>query len=219
MRALVALLLPLPMFAADLTVRDVRLEVGPGDVSSFDGEIRYRSGPNSMFATQTVNDDEYGGSSPFCISAMYSRADLAPIGFLWAAGIEWQTSHDDVGDDTFYTDLIGAKARLGIGWTPAPFWRLEATAEGHLGYMRTEDADVDSGGNLDYADATGAYSAIGLQLGAGYAIKGRWEVGVSLRAMTYSAQLDADFDRTGGSYEAEYDWVMLSAAVVGGYRF
>lgn len=213
------LLLPFTLAAADLQISDVRIEIGSGEVSSFDGEIRYQSGANSMFASQTITSDEWDSDAPFCVAALYSRGHLDPWGFVWAAGVEHQSSTEEIDEESFDTDMVGAKVRAGIGWTPAPFWRIEATAEGHLGYMTNEDADIDAQGNWDRADATGAYQAIGLQIGAGYAIKGKWDVGVSLRAMTYTAQLDADFDVTGGSYEADYSWVFLSAAVTGGYRF
>lgn len=212
-------LLSLPLLAADLQVRDIRIEIGRGEVSDFDGEIRYRSGPNSMFASETLTDDEWDGDSPFFLSALYTRGNLDPVGFVWAVGIEYQGSSTEVVGETFDTDLVGAKGRAGVGWTPAPLWRVEATAEGHLGYVRSEDADVTSSGEIDRSDATGVYSAIGLQIGAGYVFKGKWDVGVSLRAMRYSAQLDADFGVTGGSYEADISWVYLSAAVTGGYRF
>ena len=219
MRPLLLSLLALPLCAADLQISDLRLEIGRGEVSNYEATYRYQQGGNSMFATQTLTSNKYDGDAPFAISALYSRGKLDPVGFVWAAGIEYQGSSEEVDGETFDTALVGAKVRGGIGWTPAPLWRLEATAEGHLGYISADDADVTAGGDLDRAEATGNYSALGLQVGAGYAFKGKWEVGVSLRALWYTATTDADFDATGGSYEADLSWIFLSAAITGGYRF
>lgn len=219
MRPLIISILALPLCAADLQISDLRIEIGRGDVSGYEATYRYREGANSRFATQTLTVDEYEGGDPFAISALYSRGKLDPAGFVWAAGVEYQGSSEEVDGETFDTALIGAKVRGGIGWTPAPLWRLEATAEAHVGYIQADDADMTAGGNMDRAEATGSYTALGLQIGAGYAIKGKWEVGVSLRALWYAASTDADFDTTGGSYEADLSWVFLSAAITGGYRF
>lgn len=213
------LLLPFTLCAADLQVSDLRIEIGRGEVSGYEATYRYKQGSDSMFATQTLTVDEYDGDAPFAISALYSRGLLDPVGFVWAAGVEYQGSSDDIDGESYDTALIGAKVRGGIGWTPAPLWRIEATAEGHLGHMRVDDADMTSNGDLDRATADGAYTALGLQIGAGYAIKGKWELGVSLRALWYSASTEADFDQTGGSYEADITWTYLSAAITGGYRF
>jgi hypothetical protein len=214
------LLLPLTLCAADLQVRDLRLEVGHGDLADYEAEYRYTAGPASELPSGTYTSDEYDGGSIFSIAALYTRADLAPFGFLWAAGIEYQTSSDDIDGETFTTDLVGGKVRLGMGWTPAPLWRFEATAEGGLGYMQVDDADVVSGsGVLEKATADGHYAAIGLQIGGGYAIKGKWEVGLSARLMHYEAETEAEFDGIGSSYEADLSWLLWSVAVTGGYRF
>lgn len=218
-RPLLVSLASLPLLAADLQISDVRLEVGRGDLVSYDAEYRYTEGPGSAMSSGTYTSDSYDGEEPVFISALYSRANLAPFGFVWAAGIEYQNSSDEIDGERFDTDLIGAKARAGLGWTPAPFWRVEATAEGHIGWMRVEDADIGALSSLDRSTADGAYSALGLQIGAGYAFKGKWDVGVSLRAIRYDATTDAEFSATGGSYEADLSWVLLSVAVTGGYRF
>lgn len=220
MRTLLALaLLSSTCAAAELQIRDIRLEIGQGTVSNYDAEFRYRAGPNSLVPSQTVRSTEWTGSDPGMISILYSSAHLAPFGFLWAAGGEFQSSDEDVDGESFSTIMAGAKVRLGVGWTPAPNWRVEATAEGHLGYISSEDADVTNQGLMDRADATGSYSALGLQVGGGYAFKGHWEVGASLRALGYQASTSADFSATGGSYDADYSWLLWSAAITGGYRF
>lgn len=216
---LALLLLPLPLLAADLQVNDLRIEIGKGEVQNFDGTIHYKEGANSAFATQTITDDEWDGGSPLALSALYSRGKLDPAGFVWAIGVEYQTSESTAAGETFKTDLLGAKARAGIGFSPADGWRIEATAEGQLGIVSGEDADLTASDTIDRADTEGTFQAIGLQVGAGYAIKGKWEIGASFRVLGYSAQVEADFDQTGGSYDADYSWVFWSAAVTGGVRF
>ncbi len=219
MRPLLLSLVSLPLIAADLRISDIRLELGRGDVSGYDAEYRYAAGAGSVVPSGTYTQDEYEGDAPFFVSALYSRANLDPIGFVWAVGIEYQGASDELDGETYDTDMVGIKARGGIGWTPAPLWRIEATAEGHAGYIRAEDADFTSSGDPDRSTADGNYSALGLQIGAGYAFKGKWDVGVSLRALWYSASTEAEFEQTGGSYEADLSWVYLSVAVTGGYRF
>lgn len=219
MRPLLLSLASLPLLAADLQISDVRLEVGRGEVSGYEAEYRYTAGGGSVVPSGTYTQDEYEGDAPFSVSALYTRGLLDPWGFVWAAGVEYQGASDEFDGETYDTDMVGFKARGGIGWTPAPLWRIEATAEAHAGYIRAEDADLPSSGIPDRSTADGTYSAVGLQIGAGYAFKGKWEVGVSLRAMWYTATTEAEFDVTGGSYEADIKWALLSFAVTAGYRF
>lgn len=220
MRPLLLSLLSLPLVCADLAVRDLRIEIGHGDLAEYDAEYRYRAGAGSALPSGTYKSDDYDGGGVFSASALFSRADLSPVGFLWAVGVEYQNASDDLDGMTLDTDLIGAKVRLGVGWTPAPLWRMEATAEGHLGHISVDDADFDTGTSEWNRDtATGSYTAIGLQIGAGYAIKGRWEIGASARLMSYAASTEADFDQVGSSYEADLSWLLWSVAVTGGYRF
>lgn len=213
------LLLPLTLTAADLKISDLRIEVGAGEVSNYEAEYRYKSGPLSMSPSGTYKSTDYDGSAPLAISALYSQGSLSPFGFVWAAGVEYQASDEEIAGESFGTDMIGAKVRAGIGWTPAESWRLEATAEGHLGYIRAEDADITDGSDLDRSEADGSYSAIGLQLGVGYVLKERWEIGASFRVLAYRADTEADFDVTGGSYEATVEWLLWSASLSAGYRF
>lgn len=219
MRTLILSLLSLPLFAADLQVRDIRIEAGRGAVSGYDAEYRYTAGPGSQIASGTYKATDYDGDGPITVSAMYVRANLHPVGFLWAVGVEWQNDTESVGTESFDSNMVGAKGRLGVGWCPVDRLRLEATIELQLGYVSNEDADVDGVGNLDRDTATGSYQAYGVQLSGGYVFAGHWEVGASVRGSYYSAQTSADFSRTGGSYDADFSWSFFSAAATIAYRF
>lgn len=219
MRTIALTLLYLPLLAADITVSDFRLEAGAGTVTNYDAEYRYKAGPISGVGSGTYKADSYDGDGPLFLSAMYTHANLDPVGFLWAAGVEWQNDTEDVSGESFDTNLIGAKVRLGIGWAPIERLRLEATAEGQFGYISAEDGDVDNLGGFERETATGTYQCIGVQVSAGYVFHDHWEVGASARALAFSASTEADFDNTGGSYEADLSWTYLSIAATVAYRF
>jgi hypothetical protein len=219
MRTLALALLSLPLLAADLQVKDLRLEVGRGSVSSYDAEYDYDAGPDSALPSGTYTADEYEGTAPVAVSLLWSRGNLKPWGFIWAAGGEWQHSEDDALGLTFDTDVFMAKGRAGVGWCPGERWRLEATAELAVGYIRVEDADVDTNGDVWREDATGSYTHIGAQVGAAWITNKGVEFGVSFRALACAAYTEAEFDQTGGGYEADVTWVLLTGALTVGYRF
>lgn len=214
------LALGIPLQAVEMQVRDIRLEVGTGDILNYEAEYRYTSGSNSLFATQTVRSSDYDGDNPAFISIMYERANLREHGgFIWGLGGEYGWSSEDVVGETFDSYSIGIKGRAGWAFALSEVVHLEITAEGQVGIVSIEDADVTASSQLDRATADGNYSSLGVHLGGYWHIKNGWLVGVSLRGLGVQMNTEANFDRTGGSYQGDISYQFWTVAASGGYRF
>lgn len=205
---------------ASINVRDFRASVGVGSISNFSGEFNYKAGANSKYATQKITTDDAGDDNPVLFSLSYNRASIKNrVAFLWSLGIEASTASEQDDGEYYDTNTFGGRARGGLAVSFSDKLHAEIAAEIGLGYMTVDDADVTTSGATDRATATGDYNYYGISAGLHYHIKRGWTVGAEGRASKFSARTDCQFNTTGGSYTASFDWVMVSGAIVAGYRF
>jgi hypothetical protein len=208
-----------PAHQDGLHVNDLRLEVGVGSVMNYDAEYRYTAGANSLSSSGTYKFHNYTGNSPMLVSIMYEGGQLDPFGFIWGLGAESSFSKSSAVGETFKTMLLGVKSRGGFGFSPAENWRLEATAEIHLGIVDGQDADIAQNGFIDRAEVSGSYHAFGGQISIGYLLSDHVEIGLSGGLLRYSAETHATFDYTGGSYTSDESFRLSSIAATIGHRF
>jgi hypothetical protein len=205
---------------ASVNISDFRLSVGVAEVRDYSGEFRYTEGPNSMFGTEKLEDEENPSGNLLIMSVMYQLAESEEnFTILWGLGAETATGSDDFEGGNYDTNTYGLKFNGGAALQLTGALHLEFLADFGLGIIRSEDADRTLTNQIDRATASGQFIQYGVKIGAHYYLGKGFSLGVETSASRFNASTDAKFSATGGSYEANYQWLQLSAAGSLSYRF
>lgn len=166
-----------PVTAADVFIRDIRL-VGGVAASNYEAD-----------SNEADIDDGYR----FGLMGMVSFGELSAIGGLAAgAEVNYLSADGDAAD----IDIFGVTVHAAWAFSPplAPAFHIEGGAFAGLGQLKlaVENADSETGFNVEF----------GLRAGAYYTIGDTFQIGVDLR---YLAASQAEIDIAGDETDLEND--------------
>jgi hypothetical protein len=192
---------------------ELRFILAGGSTLRFESVVDYTAGSNSAASsgTSTHIADDPPGPGRLSLAVYREMTDTNPA-LILSAGFESEGLSDDDLDYGMLCARVGVGARFHLG----DVFFIDCLAAARGGSVGFTASDRTVGNATEETDGYGTMFGLGGEIDAMWTIN-RFQLGFQIRGDGNAIAETAEFDRTGGSYEAITGYVTITGGLVLGY--